>query len=136
MVDLSGRHGIVTRASSGISLAVAKALLQQGTAHDYPNGKFWFDRKQAKTTILNLNKSSEEDELLWKYSESILASINLETAVQGDKVMQDFELESLAVAGDYSQMVKAPAIASDYGSKDCVNLSPSTAVSRIKGLSS
>lgn len=40
------------------------------------NGKFWFDRKQAKTTILNLNRSSEEeDELLWKYCESILASI-------------------------------------------------------------
>jgi hypothetical protein len=45
--------------------------------------------------------------------------------------MQDFELESLAVAGDHSQMVKAPATASDYGSKDCVNLSPSTAVSRL-----
>ena len=29
-VDLSGRHGIVTGASSGIGLAVAKTLLQQG----------------------------------------------------------------------------------------------------------
>jgi hypothetical protein len=60
-------------------------------------------------------------------------SFILETAVQGDKVMQNFELESLAVAGDHSQMVKAPAIASDYGSKDCVNLSPSTAVFRFIG---
>ena len=30
MVDLSGRHGIVTGASSGIGLAAAKALLHQG----------------------------------------------------------------------------------------------------------
>ena len=29
MVDLSGRHGILTGASSDIGLAVAKALLQQ-----------------------------------------------------------------------------------------------------------
>jgi NADP-dependent 3-hydroxy acid dehydrogenase YdfG len=29
-IDLSGHHGIVTGASSGIGLAVAKALLQQG----------------------------------------------------------------------------------------------------------
>lgn len=54
----------------------ADTILWLATTHDYPNGKFWFDRKQAKTTILNLNKSSEEDdELLWKYCESILASI-------------------------------------------------------------
>ncbi len=58
--------------------------------------------------------------------------LNLETAVQGDKVMQDFELESLTIGGEHSQKVKAPPIISDYGSKDCVNLSPSTAVSRIK----
>lgn len=45
----------------------ADTILWLAMAHDYPNGKFWFDRKQAKTTILNLNKSSqEEDELLWK----------------------------------------------------------------------
>lgn len=54
----------------------ADTILWLATAHDYPNGKFWFDRKQAKTTILNLNKSSEEEnELLWQYCESILASI-------------------------------------------------------------
>ena len=40
--------------------------------------------------------------------------LNLEAAVQGDKVMQDFELESLPIG------------------KDCVNLSPSTAVSSEK----
>ncbi len=55
----------------------------------------------------------------------------LETAVQGNKVMQDFELESLIIRGEHSQKVKAPPIVSDYGSKDCVNLSPSTAVSRM-----
>jgi len=54
----------------------ADTILWLATADDYPNGKFWFDRKQAKTTILNLNKSSKkEDELLWKYCESILVSI-------------------------------------------------------------
>ncbi len=55
----------------------------------------------------------------------------LETAVQDDKVMQDFEFESLLMGGDHSQKVKAPPIRSDYGSKDCVNLSSSTAVSRM-----
>jgi len=54
----------------------ADTILWLATTHDYPNGKFWFDRKQAKTTILNLNKSSKnEEELLWKYCESILTSI-------------------------------------------------------------
>ncbi len=45
-------------------------------------------------------------------------AIILETAVQGDKVMQDFELESLTIGGEHSQKVKAPPIVSDYGSKD------------------
>lgn len=54
----------------------ADTILWLATAQDYPNGKFWFDRKQAKTTFLNLNKSSEEDDkLLWDYCESILVSI-------------------------------------------------------------
>jgi hypothetical protein len=56
---------------------------------------------------------------------------NLETAVQGNKVMQDLESESFSIRGDHSQMVKAPPIENDYGSRDCVNLLPSTAVSRI-----
>ncbi len=58
--------------------------------------------------------------------------LNLETAVQGDKVMKDFELESLTFGGGHSQKVKAPPIVSDYSSKDCVNLSPSAAVFRLK----
>ena len=45
--------------------------------------------------------------------------------------MKDFELESLTIGGEHSQKVKAPPIVSDYSSKDCVNLSSSTAVSRI-----
>jgi len=61
--------------------------------------------------------------------------LNLETAVQDDKVMQDLDSESLAMGVDHSQKVKATPIASDYGSKDCVNLLPSTAVSRLKHLS-
>ena len=46
--------------------------------------------------------------------------------------MQNFEFESLLTGGEHSQKVKAPPIVSDYSSKDCVNLSSSTAVSRIK----
>jgi len=56
---------------------------------------------------------------------------NLETAVQDDKVMQDFELESLPMGVDHSQKVKATHIGSDCSSKDCVNLSSSTAISRF-----
>ena len=60
------------------------------------------------------------------------SSFNLKTAVQGDKVMQDLESESFAMGVDHSQKVKATPIANDYGSRDCVNLSPSTAVFRFK----
>jgi hypothetical protein len=57
--------------------------------------------------------------------------LNRETAVQEGKVMQDFELESLKTGGDHSPKVKAPTVLSDYGSKDCVNLTSSTAVSQL-----
>jgi hydroxymethylbilane synthase len=57
--------------------------------------------------------------------------IILETAIQDDKVMQDFELESLSMGADHSLKVKAAPIESDYSSKGCVNLSSSIAVSRI-----
>jgi hypothetical protein len=50
--------------------------------------------------------------------------IILETAVQGDKVMQSFELESLLMGAEHSQKVKAAPIESDYSSKDCITLSP------------
>ena len=39
--------------------------------------------------------------------------LNLETAVQGDKVMQGFESESFLTGGDHSQMVKAPPVKND-----------------------
>jgi 2-C-methyl-D-erythritol 4-phosphate cytidylyltransferase len=48
---------------------------------------------------------------------------NLGSAVRNTKAMQDFESESLSIGGDHSQKVKAPLIESDYGSKDCVDLS-------------
>ena len=57
---------------------------------------------------------------------------NLETAVQDNKLMQDFDLESLPMGAGHSQMVKAAPIGSDYGSKDCVNLLSSIAVFRLK----
>jgi dehydrogenase/reductase SDR family protein 12 len=54
----------------------ADTILWLATAHDYPSGKFWFDRKEAKTTIRNFNKASAEcAEQLWNYCESILASV-------------------------------------------------------------
>ena len=54
----------------------ADTILWLATTQDYPNGKFWFDRKEAKTTIFNLNKSTQiENQHLWDYCESILASI-------------------------------------------------------------
>ena len=57
--------------------------------------------------------------------------IILDSAVQDDKAMQDFESESLLMGADHSQKVKAAPIKSDYGSKDCVDLSSSTAESRL-----
>ena len=62
---------------------------------------------------------------------SLAKSFNLETAVQDNKVMQDFELESLSMGAHYSQKVKVANIGSDYGSKDCVNLFSSAAVSKF-----
>lgn len=54
----------------------ADTILWLATTLQYPNGKFWFDRKEAKTTILRFNKSNEtEKELLWEYCESLLTSI-------------------------------------------------------------
>ena len=64
---------------------------------------------------------------MWTYTSLLI----LETAVQDNKVMQDFELESLPMGVDHSQKVKATPIGSDYSSKDCVNLLSSTAVSRL-----
>ena len=45
--------------------------------------------------------------------------------------MQNFYLELLTKGGSHSQMVKGPPLASDSGSKDCVNLPSPTAVSRM-----
>jgi dehydrogenase/reductase SDR family protein 12 len=54
----------------------ADTILWLATAPDYPNGKFWFDRKQAKTTLLNFNKSSQADEeRLWTYCASIFEAL-------------------------------------------------------------
>ncbi len=55
-----------------------------------------------------------------------LGQLNLETAVPG----QDFVSESFAMGVDHSQR-KATPTASDYGSKESVNLSPPTAISRL-----
>ena len=60
--------------------------------------------------------------------------LNLEKVVQGNKVMQNFELESFSMGVDHSLMVKATPIESDYSSEDCVNLLSSTAVSRLNEL--
>ena len=64
-----------------------------------------------------------------KVTGNVLEPFNLE--VQDNKVMQDFDSESLSMGADHSQKVKAAPIRSDYGSKDCVKLLSSTAVSRF-----
>lgn len=56
--------------------------------------------------------------------------INLDSAVQDAKGMQDFESESLLMGVEHSQKVKATP-KSDCGSKDCVDLASSTAKSRF-----
>ena len=61
----------------------------------------------------------------------VVSRLSLETAVQDNKVMQDFELELLRTGADHSQTVKAAPVRSDYGSKDSVNLLSSNAVSRL-----
>jgi methionyl-tRNA formyltransferase len=79
-------------------------------------------RLKIKRTRLITDRKGNPGEVL---------AFNLERAVQDDKVKQDFELESLLMEGDHSQKVKAPSVRSDYESKDYVNLSSSTAVSRF-----
>ncbi len=44
--------------------------------------------------------------------------LNLKTAVQDAKAMQDFDSESLLMGAEHSQKVKAAPIKSDYGLKD------------------
>lgn len=54
----------------------ADTILWLATADDYPNGKFWFDRKQAKDAIFNLNRSkNDENEFLWKYCHELFESV-------------------------------------------------------------
>jgi len=57
--------------------------------------------------------------------------IILKTAVQDDKVMQSFELYSFSMGIAFTFWECSIPIENEYSSKDCVNLSSSTAVSRI-----
>ena len=61
-----------------------------------------------------------------------MLNLNLETAVRDGKVAQDFDSELLKSGGSHSQLVKGPPLLNDSGSKDCVNLPPPTAVSRLE----
>ncbi|MBS0634103.1 MAG: hypothetical protein JSR37_01400 [Verrucomicrobia bacterium] len=58
--------------------------------------------------------------------------MNLDSAVQDAKAMQDLESESLLMGAEHSLKVKAAITKSDYGSRDCVDLASSTAESRLK----
>lgn len=58
--------------------------------------------------------------------------LNLKKTVGDEKVMQGFELESLFMEADIPWMMKAASIKSDYGLKDCINLSSSIAFFRLK----
>ena len=71
----------------------------------------------------------------WENLPQPVDSLTLETAVQDDKVMQNFDSELFPRGAEHSQKVKAAPIGSNYESKDRVNLPSSTAVSRLtKGL--
>ena len=80
---------------------------------------------QILTTVIGWSLQLGEESF-----RELSSPLTLESAVQDNKVMQDFELESLPIGADHSQMVKAAPIGSDSKSKDYVNLLPSTAVSR------
>ncbi len=60
--------------------------------------------------------------------------LNLKTAVQDAKPMQDFDSESLLMGAEHPKKVKAAPFKSDYRSKSCIGLAPSTAVFRLKSL--
>ena len=97
-----------------------RALLKNEQINVYcPEGRFDFVYAEDVAKSLQLLAGSQ---------------FNLETAVENNKVMQDFELKSLSMGTDHSQKVKAAPLESDYGSKDCVNLFSSTAVSRFNGI--
>jgi hypothetical protein len=99
----------------------------------HQNHQIWPSKRvlQEPPKIRIYKKTWESEKSGDKSPHSKNFAIILETAVQDDKVMQDFELESLSMGVDHSQTVKAIPIRRDYSSKDCVNLSSSTAVSRI-----
>lgn len=50
----------------------ADTILWLATNYGYPNGRFWFDRKEASPTILNLFSADKKDqEMLWNYCETV-----------------------------------------------------------------
>jgi len=112
-------------------------LLRKLKEWNYPDSALHHEKDNVLLTILSDESIAKQaPELLLKLindlpAENVRVLLNLETAIQGDKVMQDFESGSFAMGVDHSQKVKATPIANDYGSKDCVNLSPSIAVSRL-----
>jgi UDP-N-acetylmuramate--alanine ligase len=67
----------------------------------------------------------------WKYGENARSELNLEMAAEDNKVMPDFDLELLSIGAEHSQKVKSVSSGSNYGSKDCVNLLSSAAVSKL-----
>jgi hypothetical protein len=57
--------------------------------------------------------------------------IVLETAVEGNELMQSFDLKSLSMGAEHSQKVRAFPIGRKSNSKEWINSLPSTTVSRI-----
>lgn len=121
VLDLQGnsKSGLVT----GLAKSVKKVGFDYLSVPEWPN-------------LLATNKrfspppgrNIREDYLF--LAESALECFNLETAVQDDKIMQDFGLESPITRCEHSQEVKTSPIISGYSSKkDCVNLPSSNAVS-------
>lgn len=70
-----------------------------------------------------------------KTVKQVNACFNLKTAEGVSLAAQSFESESLAepaLAGEHSHVGKAPAGASDSGSKDCADRASPTAVFRFR----
>ncbi|MEI8365604.1 MAG: hypothetical protein WCF65_04215 [Parachlamydiaceae bacterium] len=61
---------------------------------------------------------------------------NLETAVEDDKVIQSFDLESFMTGGTHPPTEKAPFTSNSYPSNSCITLPSSTAASKLKDVAS
>lgn len=90
--------------------------------------KFIFSEDGMLHILRKYHPSNESIQSLHSNNELL----NLETAVENDNVLKDFDLESRSMKVDHSKKTKTTLIESDYSSKNCINLLSSTAISKLK----